>query len=483
MTSARTLVEKIWDTHVVAEEPGAPAILAVDLHLVHEVTSPQAFTGLRSRGLPVRRPDKTVATADHSTPTHAARPADDRHAGGRPDQPARDELPRLRDPLHAFGSDTQGIVHVIGPRARAHPAGHDDRVRRLAHGDPRRVRGARVRDRDERGRDGPRHPDAAPAQAEDLRGPGRRPAGARRRRQGHHPRPDRPDRDRRRHRPRVRVPRRGHPRADDGTADDDLQHEHRGRRARGPDRPRRHDLRVRPRPPPRAAGRRVGRGGRPLADAADRRRRGLRPLARPSTPRRSSRWSPAARTPAWAIAGHAAGCPGPRTSRTPARGARLEHALEYMGLQPGQAIAGQPVDVVFIGSCTNSRISDLRLAASVLDGPARRRRRPPDGRPGLPAGEGAGRARGPARDLPGRRRRVARVRLLDVHRDERRPAVARPVRDQHVEPQLRGPPGQGRPDVPRVAADRRRVGDRGRRDRPADPARHRSRSATVGGGY
>ena len=56
-----------------AEEPGAPAILAVDLHLVHEVTSPQAFTGLRERGLPVRRPDKTVATADHSTPDHAAR--------------------------------------------------------------------------------------------------------------------------------------------------------------------------------------------------------------------------------------------------------------------------------------------------------------------------------------------------------------------------------------------------------------------------
>ena len=71
-----------------------------------------------------------------------------------------------------------------------------------------------------------------------------------------------------------------------------------------------------------------------------------------------------------------------------------------------------------------------------------------------------GRARGPRRDLPGRRRRVARGRLLDVHRDERRPADARPVRDQHLEPQLRGPPGQGRPDVPRLAADRRRVGDR-----------------------
>ena len=69
MTNPRTLVEKIWDDHVVTEDPGAPAVLAIDLHLVHEVTSPQAFTGLRARGIGVRRPDKTVATADHCTPT------------------------------------------------------------------------------------------------------------------------------------------------------------------------------------------------------------------------------------------------------------------------------------------------------------------------------------------------------------------------------------------------------------------------------
>ena len=65
----RTLVEKIWDAHFVAADPGAPAILAIDLHLVHEVTSPQAFTGLRARGLKVRKPGQTVATADHSIPT------------------------------------------------------------------------------------------------------------------------------------------------------------------------------------------------------------------------------------------------------------------------------------------------------------------------------------------------------------------------------------------------------------------------------
>src|ERR1019366_8382705 len=55
----RTLVEKIWDDHVVAQDEGSPSVLAIDLHLVHEVTSPQAFTGLRARGLPVRRPDRT----------------------------------------------------------------------------------------------------------------------------------------------------------------------------------------------------------------------------------------------------------------------------------------------------------------------------------------------------------------------------------------------------------------------------------------
>jgi len=69
MAGQRTLVDKIWDDHVVAEDPGAPSVLAIDLHLVHEVTSPQAFTGLRRRGLGVRHPERTVATADHSVPT------------------------------------------------------------------------------------------------------------------------------------------------------------------------------------------------------------------------------------------------------------------------------------------------------------------------------------------------------------------------------------------------------------------------------
>jgi len=109
----RTLFDKIWDAHVVAQEQGRPAVLYVDLHLVHEVTSPQAFAGLAERGLPVRRPDKTVATMDHSIPTNGLPIADDA---------ARAQLRTLADNCKKHGvtlydgdSAQRGIVHVIGP--------------------------------------------------------------------------------------------------------------------------------------------------------------------------------------------------------------------------------------------------------------------------------------------------------------------------------------------------------------------------------
>jgi 3-isopropylmalate/(R)-2-methylmalate dehydratase large subunit len=112
----RTLFEKIWTDHVVAEEPGAPAVLAVDLHLVHEVTSPQAFTGLRERGLKVRHPERTVATADHSVPTHArGLPILDPMAAAQVEQLHRN-CAEFGIPLHGLGDPDQGIVHVIGPQ-------------------------------------------------------------------------------------------------------------------------------------------------------------------------------------------------------------------------------------------------------------------------------------------------------------------------------------------------------------------------------
>jgi 3-isopropylmalate/(R)-2-methylmalate dehydratase large subunit len=115
MGNPRTLVEKIWDDHVVAEEAGAPSVLYVDLHLVHEVTSPQAFTGLRERGLRVRRPSQTVATADHSVPTHdRGLPIIDQQAAFQVQQLDRN-CAEFGIPLYGMGSANQGIVHVIGP--------------------------------------------------------------------------------------------------------------------------------------------------------------------------------------------------------------------------------------------------------------------------------------------------------------------------------------------------------------------------------
>jgi 3-isopropylmalate/(R)-2-methylmalate dehydratase large subunit len=111
--SGKTLFEKIWERHVVHEQAGEPTLLYVDLHLVHEVTSPQAFDGLRLAGRPVRRPDRTLATMDHNVQTT--------------DGPIEDELSRLQlealqrnceefgVPLFATGSGREGIVHVIGP--------------------------------------------------------------------------------------------------------------------------------------------------------------------------------------------------------------------------------------------------------------------------------------------------------------------------------------------------------------------------------
>jgi len=115
MTQPRTLFEKIWASHVVAQEPDSPAVLYVDLHLVHEVTSPQAFTGLRQRGLKVRRPDKTMATADHSLPTHdRSLPILDAMAA-KQIQILEDNCREFGVTLHGLHSPHQGIVHVIGP--------------------------------------------------------------------------------------------------------------------------------------------------------------------------------------------------------------------------------------------------------------------------------------------------------------------------------------------------------------------------------
>ena len=111
----RTIIEKIWDNHVVAQQTGAPPLLFIDLHLIHEVTSPQAFEGLRQRGLKVRRPDLTIATADHSVPTTPrSLPIVDKVAAA---QVAQLETNCRDFGIRCFGlhSSDQGIVHIIGP--------------------------------------------------------------------------------------------------------------------------------------------------------------------------------------------------------------------------------------------------------------------------------------------------------------------------------------------------------------------------------
>ncbi len=116
MTEPRTLVDKLWDAHLVtAGENGEPDLLYIDLHLVHEVTSPQAFDGLRLAGRPVRRPDLTVATEDHNVPTeNIDQPIAD-PVSAKQIETMRTNADEFGITLHPMGAPGQGIVHVIGP--------------------------------------------------------------------------------------------------------------------------------------------------------------------------------------------------------------------------------------------------------------------------------------------------------------------------------------------------------------------------------
>ena len=364
MSNPRTLVEKIWDDHVVTQDEGAPAVLAVDLHLVHEVTSPQAFTGLRNRGLRVRRTDKTVATADHGTPTTPR---------GLPimDMQAATQIAQLetncRDfgvPLHAFGSDTQGIVHVIGPElgltqpgmtivcGDSHTATHGAfgalavgigtsevemvlATQTLLQREPKTYE-VRV--------DGRLAPGVS---AKDIIlaliarigiGGGT-----------------------------------GHVFEYRGEAIRALTMEQRmticnmsiegGARAGlvAPDDTTFEYLHGRRHAPQGAAWDAAVAGWRTLpTDDGAAFDKGLVIDAGALEPMVTWGNNPGMGVP---VSGR---LPRPEEARDDQTRRGLERAFEYMGLTPGDPIAGHPVDVVFIGSCTNSRISDLRLAASVL---------------------------------------------------------------------------------------------------------------------
>ena len=244
--------------------PGEPDLLYIDLHLVHEVTSPQAFDGLRLPGRRVRRPELTVATEDHNVPTaDIDQPIAD-PISARQVEVLRENAAEFGITLYPMGDPGQGIVHVIGPEqgrtlpgmtivcGDSHTATHGA-FGALAFGigtsEVEHVLATQTL------------PQSAPEVDGRRR---RRRAAGRRHGQGRDPRRHRRDRHRRRHRPRHRVPRLGDPRPLDGGPDDGLQHVDRGRRPGRARRARRHDVRL-PRGP-RHTPRRARRGTQALAD-------------------------------------------------------------------------------------------------------------------------------------------------------------------------------------------------------------------------
>jgi 3-isopropylmalate/(R)-2-methylmalate dehydratase large subunit len=124
VSAAESLFDKLWNSHLVkAESESTPAVIYIDLHLVHEVTSPQGFDLLREKGIGVRRPERTLATLDHSTPTLPANSDGERpyytKQAKRQVQTLRDNCREFGIELHDWDSPYRGIVHVMGPEMGA----------------------------------------------------------------------------------------------------------------------------------------------------------------------------------------------------------------------------------------------------------------------------------------------------------------------------------------------------------------------------
>ena len=268
MSKPTTLYDKIWNDHLVHEADDGTCLLYIDRHLVHEVTSPQAFEGLRATGRKVHAPEKTLAVVDHNIPTT--------------DRSKPNPDPESIEQMRGDGRKRQGIRHRIlqrvrqasGHRARDRPraglyaARHHHRLRRQPHLDPWRVRRAGARHRHLRSRARAGDADADPEESQEHARGRRRQIARRRHRQGHHPGHHRRDRHRRRHRLCAGICRRRDPRALDGRPHDGLQHVDRGRRPRRPDRAGREGVRIPERPPEVAEGRRLGRRDALLGNAA-----------------------------------------------------------------------------------------------------------------------------------------------------------------------------------------------------------------------
>ena len=360
----QTMFEKLWREHeVLPETADTPAVLYIDLHLTHEVTSPQAFSLLRERGLKVRRLDRTLATLDHSTPTDAAQ-----IFGGLPIrlESARKQVEQLQDNAAEFGvelldlkSDRRGIVHIIGPELGVTQPG-----KTIVCGDSHTsTHGAFGALAFGIGTTEVGHVLATQCLLQRkpktfaINVDGRLPAGVTAKDLilaiiG-----------------RVGVSGgTGHVVEFRGEAIRGLSMDERmtvcnmsieaGARAGmvAPDETTFAYLEGRPRAPAGAAWERALEHWRKLpSDARARFDREASLHASEVEPMITYGTNPGMVVP---ISGH-----------IPASGDEVFHkALRYMGFEPGQAIAGKPVDVVFIGSCTNARLSDLRAAAGILSG-------------------------------------------------------------------------------------------------------------------
>ena len=366
MTTPRTLVDKIWDAHVVSQDQGAPSVLAIDLHLIHEVTSPQAFTGLRTRGIRVAHPERTIATADHSIPTTPR---------GLPilDQMAAAQVKQLEDncrefgiPIHGIGSPHQGIVHIIGPElgltqpgmtivcGDSHTATHGA-FGALAFGigtsEVEMVLATQCLLQ--------RRPSTYEVCVEGALASG---VGAK----------------------DIILALiaqigigggTGHVFEYTGAAIRALTMEQRmticnmsiegGARAGliAPDDVTIQYIKGRPCAPTGAAWDAAVAAWRSLpSDPGATYDKTITIDASALEPMVTYGTNPGMGIPI------SARVPSPASVEDPSQRRALERALEYMDLQPGQAILGQKIDVVFIGSCTNGRISDLRLAAAALQG-------------------------------------------------------------------------------------------------------------------
>jgi 3-isopropylmalate/(R)-2-methylmalate dehydratase large subunit len=170
MTAPRTLYDKIWDDHLVVEQDDGTCLLYIDRHLVHEVTSPQAFEGLRTAGPQGRAPEKTLAVVDHNVPTTDRALGIDERGKPHPGRGAGKERRRFR--RRVLQRERQAPGHRPHHRAGTglHPARHHHRLRRQPHLDAWRVRRAGARHRHLGGRACSGHPDADPEKSQEHAG-------------------------------------------------------------------------------------------------------------------------------------------------------------------------------------------------------------------------------------------------------------------------------------------------------------------------